>query len=134
MAEHSRDLLRLPLKTNRDVVAARQAVAKELKARGLSAVRVTRFATAVSEIARNTIVHGGGGSFAVFLDRASGYLVVECRDTGAGIDDIDRALTDGFSTAGSMGRGLGGAKRLADRFEIETETGNGTCVRLGARL
>ncbi|MEY8837975.1 ATP-binding protein [Cribrihabitans sp. XS_ASV171] len=134
MAERGRDLFRLPLKTNRDVVTARQAVARELKARGVKPIRVTRFATAVSEIARNTVLHGGGGSFAVFLDPASGYLMVECRDTGAGIADIDRAMTDGFSTGGSMGRGLGGAKRLADRFEIETGPGKGTYVRLGARL
>ncbi|OSP54403.1 hypothetical protein BV911_12935 [Pseudoruegeria sp. SK021] len=113
---------------------ARQAVARALKSRGASAIRTTRFATAVSEIARNAIVHGGGGEITIGFDLASAYLMVECRDKGRGIADIPQAMVDGFTTAGGLGRGLGGAKRLADRFEIITEAGKGTRVRMGVKV
>lgn len=126
--------MRVPLKGSRDVVAARQAVAREMKARGASSLRVTRFATAVSEIARNAIVHGGGGEMSVSIDRRKEYLVVECRDTGRGIEDVERALTDGFTTGGGMGKGLGGARRLSHDFRIVTAPGAGTLVRMSTRL
>ncbi|MDT0684361.1 ATP-binding protein [Roseicyclus sp. F158] len=139
MAEPQPDFLhkiiqRIDLRTGKDAVQARQVVARELKARGVSALRVTRFATAVSEIARNVIVHGGGGHFTVGLNAATSYLDVECRDRGRGIPDIEQAMKDGFTTAGGLGRGLGGAKRLSDRFEIETVPGQGTTVRMSAKI
>ncbi|MGR3453908.1 ATP-binding protein [Pseudooceanicola sp.] len=127
-------LARVPLKGSRDVVAARQAVAREMKARGVSSIRVTRFATAVSEIARNAIVHGGGGEMTVSIDARREYLVVECRDKGRGIEDVERALTDGFTTGGGLGKGLGGARRLSHGFEIVTAPGQGTLVRMSTRL
>jgi len=127
-------LTRVTLRDSRDVVAARQAVAREMKTRGTAAIRVTRFATAVSEIARNAIVHGGGGEISICLDGRKEYLLVECRDQGRGIEDIERAMIDGFTTAGGMGKGLGGARRLSHGFEIETSPGNGTLVRMSARL
>lgn len=116
------------------MVAARQAVAREMKARGVSSIRVTRFATAVSEIARNAIVHGGGGEMTVSIDARREYLVVECRDKGRGIEDVERALTDGFTTGGGLGKGLGGARRLSHGFEIVTAPGQGTLVRMSTRL
>ena len=125
---------RVPLKVSRDVVVARQAVAAEMKARGVSSLRITRFATAVSEIARNAILHGGGGEIAISLDAGRKTLIVECRDHGQGIEDIEQAMADGFTTAGGLGKGLGGARRLSDDFEILATPGQGTLIRMGARL
>lgn len=127
-------LARVRLLESRDAVLARQTVSREMKARGASAIRVTRFATAVSEIARNAILHGGGGEMSVFLDPGEPYLVVECRDSGPGIEDLDQAMTDGYTSGGGLGRGLGGAKRLADMFEIRPAANGGTVVTLKARL
>lgn len=127
-------LARLALKTSRDVVAARQAVAREMKARGVSTIRVTRFATAVSEIARNVIVHGGGGEISICLDARKAYLLVECRDRGPGIEDVERAMVDGYTTAGGLGRGLGGAKRLSHGFEVLAREGGGTIVKMSTKL
>ncbi|MBO0345220.1 ATP-binding protein [Roseibium sp. CAU 1637] len=127
-------LARFPLHVSRDVVQARQSVARELRDRGVSNIRVTRFSTAVSEIARNVIVHGGGGEFSVYLDPAAGYLMTVSSDKGRGIADIPQALTDGFTTAGGLGRGLGGAKRLADVFEIISSADGGTTIKMGIKL
>ena len=101
-------MAKIGLSAGRDVVAARQAVARIMKERGASAIRVTRFATAVSEIARNAIVHGGGGEISVYLDARNDYLRVECRDAGPGIEDVPLAMTEGYTTAGGLGRGLSG--------------------------
>ena len=127
-------LKRAPLKVSRDVVVARQAVAAELKTRGVSSIRVTRFATAVSESARKAIVHGGGGEIALYLDARKRSLIVECRDRGQGIEDVEQAMKDGFTSGGGLGKGLGGARRLSDDFEIVTAPGQGTLVRMSARL
>ncbi|WP_335949494.1 ATP-binding protein [Salipiger bermudensis] len=124
----------ITLAVSRDVVAARQAVARLLKERGLSAMRVTRFATAVSEIARNAIVHGGGGWISIYLDPGDAYLRVECRDAGPGIEDVTLAMTEGYTTAGGLGRGLGGAKRLSHEFEIRSAPGKGTTVSMSVKL
>lgn len=129
-----RALARFPLDTNQDVVRARQAVARELKERGISTIKITRFSTAVSEIARNVIVHGGGGRITLYLDTVAGYLVTISEDEGAGISDIDQAMVDGFTTAGGMGHGLGGAQRLSDLFEITSVPGTGTTIKMGIRL
>ena len=124
----------MPLKASRDVVQVRQAVAKELKSRGVSTLRITRFATAVSEIARNAIVHGGGGEAILYSDRAAGLLLLECRDWGPGIADLAQALTDGYSSGSGLGRGLGGAKRLSDAFEIEPGPDRGCVVRMSIKV
>ncbi len=117
------------LNVERDVAVARRAVSKAMDAIGAKATLKTRFVTAVSEIARNALVHGGGGVLLVFSD--GDVVYIECRDDGAGIPDIDAALRDGFSTAKSLGKGLGGAKRLVARFEIETSS-EGTIVRMAS--
>lgn len=134
LTERSTLLARYPLLANHDVVRARQAVARELKERGLSTIRITRFSTAVSEIARNVIVHGGGGEISLHLDMEEGYLITVAKDQGQGIADIDQAMVDGYTTAGGLGRGLGGAKRLSDRFEIETGPGQGTVISMSVKL
>ncbi|WP_245696058.1 ATP-binding protein [Alloyangia pacifica] len=127
-------LAEITLATSRDVVIARQAVARILKERGLSVMRVTRFATAVSEIARNAIVHGGGGRISIYLDSRNEYLRVECRDDGPGIEDVTLAMTEGYTTAGGLGRGLGGAKRLSHGFDVRSAPGKGTTVSMSVKL
>lgn len=118
------------LKTTGDIVAARHAVSKRMDELRAKPIRKTRFVTAVSEIARNTVVHGGGGLMKIYVHERPKSISVICEDQGRGIADLDAALRDGFTTAGSMGHGLGGAKRLADGFEIVSEAGRGTTVRL----
>lgn len=130
MLPGGRRVATVPLRENRDVAGARHAVAKAMDGLGTRALRKTRFVTAVSEIARNALVHGGGGTLDVYVFDRPSRVGVECRDEGPGIDAIDRVLEDGVSGTGSMGKGLGGAKRLADIFEIESSVGMGTVVRM----
>lgn len=127
-------LSQLKLRSSGDAVTARQAVARYMKEKGASALKITRFATAVSEIARNALVHAGGGEFSIYVDRNRRRLSVVCWDKGPGIADVPQALTDGFTTAGGLGRGLGGAQRLSARFEIRTAPGAGTSVMMGVDL
>lgn len=122
------------LKSDRDVAFARRRVGDFMKEQGSRDLMQTRFVTAVSEIARNVITHGGGGSMTVYSFRDSRRIGVECRDSGPGISDIDAALADGFSTGSGLGRGLGGAKRLSYSFEIESKPGAGTIVRMTGLL
>jgi serine/threonine-protein kinase RsbT len=115
---------------DRDVAVARLSVSKAMEAAGAKATLKTRFVTAVSEIARNALVHAGGGRLRVFTDGAVVYVV--CDDQGPGIPDVEAAMQDGFTTAKSLGRGLGGAKRLVASFEIESGP-SGTVVRMASR-
>lgn len=120
----------IALAHDRDVARARQVVSRafdDLKAR---AIRKTRFVTAVSEIARNAVTHGGGGEMSVFVHDRPQAITVICSDSGPGIGDTEQAMSDGYSTGRSMGKGLGGARRLADTFEITSSPGNGTVVRM----
>lgn len=123
----------IELRNERDVVLARKAAGQAMDEIAASAIRRTRFVTAISEIARNAVVHGGGGTLE--LRRADGPTRIEavCRDRGPGIADVEQAMRDGFSTRGSLGRGLGGAKRLTDGFAVESAPGQGTTVRLYGR-
>ncbi|PSK87112.1 serine/threonine-protein kinase RsbT [Limimaricola soesokkakensis] len=123
---------RVELRQERDVAAARIAVSKAMDALNARALRKTRFVTAVSEIARNALDHGGGGVLEIYrLDRPR-RIMIRCSDQGPGIADIDQAMTDGFSTARSMGKGLGGARRLVDAFRIESRVGAGTTIEMEA--
>lgn len=89
-------------------------------------------ATAVSEIARNMLVHAGGGElFLGSIERAGRVgIVALARDTGPGIADIDEAMRDGFSTGDGLGLGLPSARRLVDEFELSSVVGQGTTVKL----
>ncbi|MFV1493192.1 ATP-binding protein [Phaeobacter sp. JH18-32] len=119
---------------DRDVIHVRRMAGREMERRGARAGQKTRFVTAVSEIARNVIMHGGGGEARIYMHSDPTAISVVCIDNGPGIADLDAALRDGFSTAGSMGRGLGGAQRLADVFDVVTEYGRGTRVTMMARI
>ncbi len=120
----------LKLVSTEDVVVVRQAIRGWAAEMGFSLVDQTKLVTAASELARNAVIHGGGG-FArietVFRNGRSG-LRVTFQDSGPGIADIQQAMKDGFTTAGGLGLGLGGAKRLTDEFEIESRVGEGTRI------
>jgi len=113
-----------------DVVRVRQSVRTLAQKAALSIVDQTKIVTAASELARNTVVHGGGGSAQVELivegDRTG--LRVSFSDSGPGIADVGLAMTDGFTTGNGLGLGLSGSRRLVDDFKIETALGSGTRV------
>jgi serine/threonine-protein kinase RsbT len=113
-----------------DVVRVRQLVRAAAVATKLSLVDQTKLVTAASELARNTLRHGGGGRAEVqpvSNGRRNG-LRITFVDHGPGILDVERAFTDGFSTGGGLGLGLSGSRRLMDEFELITDAGAGTTV------
>lgn len=126
------DSLTLTIASDGDVVRGRQAVRDLAVAAKLSLVDQTKLVTATSELARNTLVYGGGGTLraAIRLDGARPGVQVEFVDEGPGIPDLDLALTDGWTSGSGMGLGLSGAKRLVEEFEVDSEPGRGTRVRI----
>jgi serine/threonine-protein kinase RsbT len=120
----------LPIVVDDDVVRVRQLVRTAAVATKLSLVDQTKIVTAASELARNTLIHGGGGR--VELQPVSNGTRRGIRlvftDEGPGIPDVDRAFTDGFTTAGGLGLGLSGARRLMDELDLWTKVGEGTVV------
>src|SRR6185295_748717 len=118
--------------TTEDVVKARQLVRQAMAAMKFSLVDQTKFVTAASEIARNTVIYGGGGSLRMetLTDGARKGLRLVFEDKGPGIADVGLALTDGYTTGGGLGMGLPGAKRLCSEFDLESEPGEGTRVTL----
>ncbi|HTM51455.1 MAG TPA: anti-sigma regulatory factor [Bryobacteraceae bacterium] len=122
----------LPLKSTADIVNMRQAVRRYAVEAGFSLVDQTKLVTAASEVARNTIVYGLGGSAKLELlnnDTRKGVHIV-FEDSGPGIADITLAMKDGYTTGTGLGLGLGGAKRLVNEFRIESRPGEGTRVEL----
>jgi serine/threonine-protein kinase RsbT len=113
-----------------DVVAVRQTVRQFSIAQGFSLVDQTKMVTAASELARNTLDYGGGGTVKVeALEQGSRRGVrLTFEDQGPGIPDLNLALKDGFTTGGGLGMGLGGAKRLVNEFEIDSRVGEGTRI------
>jgi serine/threonine-protein kinase RsbT len=121
----------LPIKTGDDVVRVRQQVRVVAAKTGLSLVDQTKVVTAASELARNALVHGGGGLARVeVVTSALGKSGVRIgfTDEGPGIADVDLALTDGWSSGGGRGRRRSGARRLVDEFELTSKPGTGTSV------
>ena len=123
---------RIALRSVDDIIKARQLVRDGAIGQGLSLVDQTKLVTAASEIARNTLVHGGGGDMRLetLNDGAQRGVRVTFSDQGPGIADIPLAMKDGYSTAGGLGLGLGGTKRLVNEFSIESEPGKGTKVTI----
>jgi len=123
---------RLPVRTDSDVVKVRQLVRTLAQQARLSLVDQTKLVTAASELARNTLVYGGGGEAEVELvtDGARTGVRALFADEGPGIPDLDLALTDGWTSGGGLGLGLSGSRRLAQHFSIETAPGAGTRVEI----
>jgi serine/threonine-protein kinase RsbT len=122
----------LQVETSEDIVRVRQAVRKRTVELGYGLIDQTKIVTASSELARNLLDYGGGGTVSMETvqngHRTGIRLVFE--DQGPGIPDIDRALTDGYTSGKGMGLGLGGAKRLSHEFEIISKPGEGTRVSI----
>jgi serine/threonine-protein kinase RsbT len=122
----------LPLNSAEDIVKARQMVRTAALETGLSIVDQTKLVTAASELARNTVVHGGGGLVRIecLNERGRRGVRLTFEDRGPGIPDIELALKDGYTTRGGLGLGLSGAKRLSNEFHIQSEVGKGTTVSI----
>lgn len=120
------------LNSDEDVVRVRKLVRDQLVALGFSLIDQTKMVTAASELARNTLRYGGGGraELNVLNNLGRRGLSISFVDEGPGIEDIAKALTDGYTTGGGMGLGLSGARRLADEFNLESSPGNGTRVTI----
>ena len=127
-----RDSGTLPVRLEQDVVLARQLVRKLASEAGMRLVDLTKLVTAVSELARNTVVYGGGGDmdWSVLEDGVRVGVRLLFRDEGPGIADLKLALTDGWTSGNGMGLGLTGARRLVDEFELDTTPGAGTRITI----
>lgn len=121
-----------PIAIEQDVVLARQMARKLAQECGMRLIDLTKLVTAVSELARNTMVYGGGGDmdWEIVEDGIRSGLRLTFRDEGPGIPDIKLAMTDGWTSGGGLGLGLTGAKRLVDDFELDTAPGAGTRVTI----
>jgi serine/threonine-protein kinase RsbT len=122
----------MQIRASDDIVLVRQAVRKKSIALGFGLVDQTKVVTASSELARNTLDYGGGGTVLLELveNGTRSGLKLTFEDQGPGIPDIDQALTDGYTTGNGMGLGLSGAKRLSNEFEIWSKPGEGTRVSI----
>jgi serine/threonine-protein kinase RsbT len=118
------------IRSSADVVAVRQATRALAERVGFSLVDQTKLVTAASELARNTITYGGGGSvrLEVVENGARRGVRLSFEDQGPGIQDVTLALKDGYTTGQGLGLGLGGARRLVNDFTIESAPGSGTRV------
>jgi serine/threonine-protein kinase RsbT len=120
----------LPLSDDKDVVTCRQAVRRIAAGLKFSITAQTMLVTAASELARNTLIHGGGGTFSweVISVGTKRGVQLSFEDEGPGIPDIQRAMTNGWTSGTGLGLGLPGAKRLVNEFEIQSTPGRGTRV------
>lgn len=122
----------LPIVSEHDVVLTRQRVRQEAVRLGFKLVDQTKLVTAASELARNALVYGGGGT--VTLESTDtdvrSTLQLTFEDQGPGIPDVEAALVDGFSSGSGLGLGLGGSRRLVHEFEVVSAPGQGTRVRI----
>ena len=122
----------MAIESSTDVVLVRQTVRQFAVEIGFGLVDQTKIVTAASELARNTLDYGGGGTVKLETLQEGGRrgLRLTFEDHGPGISNIELALKDGFTTGGGLGMGLGGAKRLANEFEIQSAVGEGTRVKI----
>ena len=120
----------LPVRAETDMLLVRQFVRERAAELGFGVLDLTKLLTVASELGRNTIIHGGGGTMLLesFAEKDRRGLRLTFEDKGPGIPDIEQAMTDGFSTRGGLGLGLGGSKRLVDEFKVVSGVGEGTRV------
>jgi serine/threonine-protein kinase RsbT len=132
MAAQAINSERLNIQKAEDIVIVRQTVRAKAQDLGFSLVDQTKMVTAASELARNTLVHGGGGWVYIQVVengiRRGVKMIFE--DNGPGIADVEKALQDGFTTGSGLGLGLGGARRLSNEFEISSQPGQGTRIAI----
>ncbi|WP_159940416.1 MULTISPECIES: anti-sigma regulatory factor [unclassified Nocardiopsis] len=132
MSQTSAEPMRVPIRKDTDLTAVRQQVRALAQRVGFGLVQQTKLVTAASELARNTLLHGGGGAAHISVvhgERGRG-VSVSFVDSGPGIPDVDLALSDGYSTAGGLGMGLSGSRRLVHEFDIGSGPGGGTRVTI----
>ncbi|WP_175647936.1 anti-sigma regulatory factor [Nocardia donostiensis] len=122
----------IAVKMSNDIVTARQAGRELAEELGFSLTDRTMISTAISEVARNITSYAGTGEIRLLVEERDGRraLVVQAKDQGPGIIDIDRAMDDGYSTGLGLGLGLPGAKRLMDGLTVESKPGHGTLVEM----
>lgn len=122
----------MQLLTEQDIVLARQTVRKLCTEAGFSLVEQTKMVTAASELARNTLIYGGGGTMTwnMVVDGGRKGVRLVFSDEGCGIADVALAMTDGWTSGKGLGLGLSGAKRLVNEFDIVSEVGRGTKVTI----
>ena len=132
IAEPNRPVIHVDIASNEDVVFVRQRAREQSHRAGFSLLETTKLVTAASELARNTLEHGGGGyvDIEVITDGIRRGVRMTFVDEGPGIPDLERALTDGFTTGGGLGLGLGGSRRLVNEFDIQSAVGRGTRVQV----
>ena len=120
----------LPLRDDEDVVRVRHAVRDRTSKLGFSLIDQTKLVTAASELARNTVLHGGGGTVQIEVLRKEPRVGLRLRfeDQGPGIPDVELAMRDGYTTKNGLGLGLSGSRRLVNEFEIRSTPGEGTVV------
>lgn len=121
-----------PLQSQHDIVMARQMVRRLSQELGFSLVDQTKMVTAASELARNTLIYGGGGVmfWHTLRNESRKGLRLVFSDQGPGIPNLELALTDGWTSGGGLGLGLSGARRLVNDFEIESSSASGTKVTI----
>ena len=126
------DERRITIRSDDDVVAARREARELAASLGFEPTDLTLLATAISEVARNITAYAGEGEIVVSVRNNGGRVGIRvvARDAGPGIDDVDLALRDGYSTGDGLGLGLPGARRLVDEFAIDTAPGRGTVVTM----
>ena len=121
-----------PIRSQEDIVRVRKTTRERALSQGFSLVDQTKIVTAASELARNTLDYGGGGEvfIEVLNEGARRGVRLTFVDTGPGIENLDLALKDGYTTGGGLGLGLSGARRLCSEFSIESKPGEGTRVAI----
>ncbi len=122
----------MPIRAESDVVMVRQKARAVASAAGLGLVDVTKLVTATSELARNALIYGGGGTALIetLQDGMRKGVRLTFEDQGPGIENIEIAMTDGWTSGNGMGLGLSGAKRLSNEFDIHSVPGQGTRVMI----
>ena len=120
----------VPVREESDLLLVRRLVRERATELGFSLLDLTRIVTAASELGRNTLIHGGGGTMLLetLVENERRGVRLTFEDHGPGIADLEQAMTDGFTTKRGMGLGLGGSKRLVNDFELVSRVGEGTRV------
>jgi serine/threonine-protein kinase RsbT len=120
----------VPIREEKDLLLVRQIVREWAAQLDFAVLSQTKLVTAASELARNALIHGGGGTVRLetLVERERRGLRLTFADEGPGIADIEQALTNGFTTSGGLGLGFGGARRLVNEFEVDSRPGEGTRV------